>query len=306
MNAPLLYGAGMRNTLLLLSALLLSPLSASAQEPVTFTYAPVKAKAKQTLSNTHTQNMLMQFNITVGGKVLGAMSGENLMDRTKTAYIKKWKKKKRSAIFSYQDNGSYDKQTDPEGKTQERKKPYNLDGLSFAIEWSAKTDEVTITTAEGEPVSESQQKLVMKDWKGLPTQRPAGPLENLLGKAPLTPGDELVFDKATLDQMMNMDDGDEEFTLQNPKLVFKEVREHAGVECGVFELSMTMVGAKDGMHMNMNMAGEFIVGVDNLQLHHLKMSGPLTMNAEQTKGEAVMTMNGSGQAKFAIIRTYGD
>ena len=121
----------------------------------------------------------------------------------------------------------------------------------------------------------------------------------------MVPGSELPFDKETLNEMMKMDDG-QEFSLENPKLVFKELREHAGVPCGVFELSMTLVGAEDGMRMSMNLAGEFIVGVDNLQLHHLKMGGPLTINAEQTKGEAVMVMNGSGNASFSIIRSYGN
>jgi len=289
----------MKKTLILLSALLLTPAVAFAQEEIQFEFAPVTRK--QTLTNTESQTMKMIIDIFADEEKLGTMTGDRVQKSSIKVTLSKWSSKKKAAFFEYSDHGSMEKQNTPDGRVVEKPLASPMAGKAFSASWNHKTDTVVITSPDGSEPSEAERARVMKDWESTIRQTP-GPLEKTLAARAIKVGEVLAFDSDTMSELLSL--GDSGLVFDAPTLTLNELKEHDGKDCAVFDMNLSLTGFQDGMNLSMKLTGQFVVGIDNLRLYEVSMMGPISLEAEKAADGKQMRIAGTGDATFNITRTF--
>lgn len=299
MIRPGLYTHDMRALFVLLFVLASAPSVGVAGETVTFTRTALKGN--QTLTSTESLTMNFGIDIFVGEANLGSLRAENAQMETFTVELGKWTAKKRAATFSYGKNGSVEKQTTPDGKTEVKDEPSPVSGKAFKLT-SKKGAEPTIVYAGGGEPSEEERAEVLEDWNDLIADEPSE-FESAFVDQELEVGADLTTYGQVLATLLSLDD--DELTVKDPKLVFKEVRVDAGERCAVFDVELTIVGDDAEMHMEMAAKGEAIVSIKGARLHSVAIAGPVTLAAAIEEDGVAMTMQGGGDFAFSLAQTYG-
>ena len=189
-------------------------------------------------------------------------------------------RQERAAQFVFGTHENKEIQTLPNGATDVKETPFPLEGKTISVVWSSKSDEPVFSQDNGQELSEAEHNAMLKEWNKVKDMK-QGPFEEAINGIPLELNKEVPLDEATLIKMLNI--GDQDLNVSKPTIVFTEVREHGGVQCGVFTIDVDFAPKQNELNMTMAMKGTLILSIDGMDLHALTMEGPMTLSAKGAK-----------------------
>lgn len=165
-----------------------------------------------------------------------------------------------------------------------------VSGKTYIV--AAKDGSLDVTDADGDAVTKKELEEVKKDHDDLGK---SNKMAELLPDRPITIGEKLTPPPGVIRAIMN--GGDDSMEIRDVSLTLKSVEGAGASRVGVFDLTMSVGGAKKpgSPPIEMNLSGPLKLLVNSTWPLELNLTGPITMSTTE-QGASVRV---KGQGKFS-------
>lgn len=241
-----------------------APVEADDKKTITFVSKPATVGTRY----TSTEETTSSFTVTTKGQTMNVDAVEKEERRTEVLAVKDqvpWKVRARYV--------SHEKVQKIGGNEKREASP--VSGKTYLVE--RKGDTVVVTSESGKPVSAEEEAKVAKDYKrvGKPDE-----ITRTLTSKPRKIGESLDdVAKALADQFKERGaEPGQDIKVEETKLVLSGTKRIDGFEHAVLDLTVKMRGTAKNANVEMTMAGQVFVRIDEASFGEIAVSGPVSMS----------------------------
>lgn len=270
---------------------------AVAAQTETITFKKQRPQVGETRTDRGNMSMKISIEVSMGGQVLQSMDqSQDEVEAMRTTVLAK-----DGDEITEVELHCIDKSSTQKGPAGEMKDESPLVGHTVVAK--KKDGEIEITDASGEPVEEAIEEAAIEEAESTFRSR-EGNFAKIVPDRGIEIGEKLEVD-AELARALFIEDEDNPLQDITMVLTLKGRKEHAGQDCGVFDVELTMKGApNESATVKATLTGELLLGVETCRPLQLSLEGNFEMRGSQSQGGQEITFSGKGPMKIERSATY--